>query len=64
MHNNKIMSINKTRDIHPNPYIKFSATENFINTDLSFGTINDKRLFYNNNNRELTSNISFIQNNP
>lgn len=65
LHNNEIITIDSksTKDANPNPYIKFSLTENFINTDLVFGTRNDKRLFYNNNNRELVSNISFIQNN-
>ena len=64
MHNNEIVSIKQgLRDAHANPHIKFSVTENFINTDLTFGTSNDKRIFYNNSSRELISSIPLIQNN-
>lgn len=62
MYNNEILSV-KNRDARANPYIKFSSTENFINTDLTFGTTTDKRIFYNNNSREITSNIPLVQNN-
>ena len=45
-----------TRDAHPNPYIMFSATKNFINTDLIFGTTDNARIKYSNANSTLDIN--------
>ena len=45
-----------TRDAHPNPYIMFSATKNFINTDLIFGTTDNTRIKYSNANSTLDIN--------
>ena len=45
-----------TRDANPNPYIMFSATKNFINTDLIFGTTNNTRIKYSNSNSTLDIN--------
>ena len=44
------------RDAHPNPYIMFSATKNFINTDLIFGTTDNTRIKYSNANSTLDIN--------
>ena len=52
---NQVASI-ASRDAHPNPYILLSAEKNFINTDISFGTIEDSRIKYSNNNRVLDVN--------
>ena len=53
--NNQVASI-APRDAHPNPYMLLSAEKNFINTDISFGTIEDSRIKYSNNNRTLDVN--------
>lgn len=45
-----------TRDANPNPYIVFSATKNFINTDLIFGTTDNTRIKYSNSNSTLDIN--------
>lgn len=45
-----------TRDAHPNPYIMFSATKNFINADLIFGTTDNTRIKYSNSNSTLDIN--------
>lgn len=45
-----------TRDANPNPYIMFSATKNFINTDLIFGTTDNARIKYSNSNSTLDIN--------
>lgn len=45
-----------TRDAYPNPYIMFSATKNFINTDLIFGTTDNTRIKYSNSNSTLDIN--------
>ena len=52
---NQVASI-APRDAHPNPYMLLSAEKNFINTDISFGTIEDSRIKYSNNNRTLDVN--------
>ena len=52
---NQVASI-APRDAHPNPYILLSAEKNFINTDIAFGTIEDSRIKYSNNNRVLDVN--------
>ena len=52
---NQVASI-APRDAHPNPYMLLSAEKNFINTDISFGTIEDSRIKYSNNNRVLDVN--------
>lgn len=52
---NQIASI-APMDAHPNPYMLLSAEKNFINTDISFGTIEDSRIKYSNNNRTLDVN--------
>ena len=52
---NQVASI-ASRDAHPNPYMLLSAEKNFINTDISFGTIEDSRIKYSNNNRTLDVN--------
>lgn len=52
---NQVASI-ASRDVHPNPYMLLSAEKNFINTDISFGTIEDSRIKYSNNNRTLDVN--------
>lgn len=52
---NQVASI-APRDAHPNPYMLLSAEKNFINTDISFGTIEDSRIKYSNNNRILDVN--------
>lgn len=44
------------RDANPNPYIMFSATKNFINTDLIFGTTDNTRIKYSNANSTLDIN--------
>ena len=53
--NNQVASI-APRDAHPNPYMLLSAEKNFINTDIAFGTIEDSRIKYSNNNRVLDVN--------
>lgn len=52
---NQVASI-APRDAHPNPYMLLSAEKNFINTDIAFGTIEDSRIKYSNNNRVLDVN--------
>ena len=52
---NQVASI-APMDAHPNPYMLLSAEKNFINTDISFGTIEDSRIKYSNNNRTLDVN--------
>ena len=52
---NQVASI-APMDAHPNPYMLLSAEKNFINTDISFGTIEDSRIKYSNNNRVLDVN--------
>ena len=52
---NQVASI-APMDAHPNPYMLLSAEKNFINTDISFGTIEDSRIKYSNNNRILDVN--------
>ena len=52
---NQVASI-APRDAHPNPYMLLSAEKNVINTDISFGTIEDSRIKYSNNNRVLDVN--------
>ena len=53
--NNQVASI-APMDAHPNPYMLLSAEKNFINTDIAFGTIEDSRIKYSNNNRILDVN--------
>lgn len=52
---NQVASI-APMDAHPNPYMLLSAEKNFINTDIAFGTIEDSRIKYSNNNRTLDVN--------
>lgn len=52
---NQVASI-APMDAHPNPYMLLSAEKNFINTDIAFGTIEDSRIKYSNNNRILDVN--------
>ena len=52
---NQVASI-APMDAHPNPYMLLSAEKNFINTDIAFGTIEDSRIKYSNNNRVLDVN--------
>lgn len=46
-----------TRDAKANPYIMFSSTKNFINTDLIFGTTDNARIKYSNTNNSMDINI-------